>query len=253
MTEDAPWYSDVIMPALLRHARTAYGKAMRAALEAAGYDDLPANGLYVIGGLAMGAGGVPISQLMRELGITKQGAGQLVDTLVARGYLVRTPDENDRRQLIVTLTERGEAAAETQSAAREEIDAALLAKVGETDVAAARRTLATLIDIRREAQQAEAANQPPLPVKASRRWIMGQRIENQRLDGTEFNNCSMAEVTFDDVNLRGARFHNVNLAGATLDDVNLKNMTIVNANIEGLTIYGYDIHELLQPLLERDG
>lgn len=253
MTQDeAPWYTNVVMPALLRHARTTYGKAMRDALERAGYDDLPANGLYIIGGLAMGAGGVPIRQLMRELSITKQGAGQLVDTLVARGYVVRTPDENDRRQLIVTLTERGRAAAETQSAAREEIDAALLAKAGEADVTAARRTLAALIEIHREAQQAEAADEPLLPVRASRRWTMGQRIENQRLDGIEFNNCSMAEVTFDDVNLGGARFHNVNLAGATLDDVNLKNLTIVNANVEGLTIYGYDIHALLQPLLERD-
>jgi DNA-binding MarR family transcriptional regulator len=153
MTEDTPWYSKVVMPALLRHARTTYGKAMRDALEAAGYDDLPANGLYIIGGLAMGAGGVPIRQLMRELSISKQGAGQLVDTLVARGYLVRTPDENDRRQLLVTLTERGQAAAETQAAARAKVDAALLARVGETDMAAARRTLAALIDIRREAAE----------------------------------------------------------------------------------------------------
>jgi DNA-binding MarR family transcriptional regulator len=153
MTQEAPWYHDVVMPALLRHARTTYGKAMREALEAAGYDDLPANGLYIIGGLAMGAGGVPIRQLMRDLSITKQGAGQLVDTLVGRGYLVRTPDENDRRQLIVTLTERGRAAAETQAAARAKVDAALLARVGETDMAAARRTLAALIDIRREAAE----------------------------------------------------------------------------------------------------
>jgi DNA-binding MarR family transcriptional regulator len=252
MTDEISWYAEIVTPALLRHARTTYGKAMRAALEAAGYDDIPGNGLYIIGGLAAAAGGVPISQLMRELGITKQGAGQLVDTLVARGYLQRTPDENDRRRLIVTLTERGQAAAETQSAAREEIDAALLARVGEVDVAAARRMLAALIEIHREAQQTEAANEPLSPVKASRRWTMGQRIEKQRLDGTEFNDCSMAEVTFDNVNLRDARFHDVNLAGATLDDVNLKNLTITNANIEGLTIYGYDIHELLQPLLERD-
>jgi len=153
MTQETPWYHDVVMPALLRHARTTYGKAMREALEAAGYDDLPANGLYIIGGLAMGAGGVPIRQLMRDLSITKQGAGQLVDTLVARGYLVRTPDENDRRQLIVTLTERGRAAAETQAVARAKVDAALLARVGETDMAAARRTLAALIDIRREAAE----------------------------------------------------------------------------------------------------
>ena len=42
------------------------------------------------------------------------------------------------------------------------------------------------------------------------------------------------------------------MKGAVLDDVNLRNLTIVNANVEGLTIYGYDIHALLQPLLERD-
>ena len=85
---------------------------MHAALIGEGYDDIPANGLYVIGGLAVGATGVPIGQLVKELGITKQGAGQLADTLVTRGYVQRTPDESDRRQLIVTLTERGRAAAE---------------------------------------------------------------------------------------------------------------------------------------------
>jgi uncharacterized protein YjbI with pentapeptide repeats len=81
---------------------------------------------------------------------------------------------------------------------------------------------------------------------------MTMRIENQRIDGSAFINCAMAETAFDNVNLRGARFHNVNLAGATLDDVNFSNVRIDRANVEGLTIYGYDIHELLQPLLERD-
>ncbi len=102
------------------------------------------------------------------------------------------------------------------------------------------------------ARRGDAADAPFPRVMLSRRRTMGERIENQRLDGTEYHNCSMTEVTFDDVNLKGARFHNVNLAGATLDDVNLSNLTIVNANVEGLTIYGYDIHALLQPLLERD-
>jgi DNA-binding MarR family transcriptional regulator len=144
---DEPDLSEIALPALLRHARTTYGKAMRGALEDAGCDDVPANGMYVIGGLALGAEGVPIRQLVRELGVTKQAAGQLVDTLVARGYLVRTPDEADRRQLIVTLTERGRAAAETQAAARAGIDAELAARVGAADVAACRRALAALIDI----------------------------------------------------------------------------------------------------------
>ncbi|NWO68016.1 hypothetical protein GY966_24405, partial [Escherichia coli] len=37
------------LPALLRHARHTYGAAMRAALAEGGYDDIPGNGLYVIG------------------------------------------------------------------------------------------------------------------------------------------------------------------------------------------------------------
>lgn len=118
------------LPALLRHARTAYGSAMRRALEDAGYDDIPKNGLYVIGGLALGGGDVPLAALIRDLQLSKQAAGQLVETLVSRGYLVRAIDEQDRRRLIVTLTDRGRAAAATQAAAREQVDAALLAQVG---------------------------------------------------------------------------------------------------------------------------
>ena len=150
-----PWYLDVAIPALLRHARATYGHAMREALEAAGYDDIPGNGLYVIGGLALGAGGVPISQLVKELGITKQGAGQLVDTLVARGYLARTPDDADRRKLIVTLTERGQAAAATQTAARMAIDARLTDQVGERAIEVTRKVLAAIIGLRHR-EDAEA-------------------------------------------------------------------------------------------------
>lgn len=150
MTDAPPWYEQIAMPALLRHARSTYGNAMRQALADAGYEDVPRNGLYVIGGLAMGAGGVPLGQLVRELGISKQAAGQLVDTLVLRGYLERTVDAEDRRRLTVTLTERGRAAAAAQTAAREAIDAALLERIGDKAVLATRRTLAALIGIGRD-------------------------------------------------------------------------------------------------------
>ena len=40
-----------------------------------------------------------------------QAAGQLVDTLVMRGYLERQTDPDDRRRLVVRLTERGAEAA----------------------------------------------------------------------------------------------------------------------------------------------
>jgi DNA-binding MarR family transcriptional regulator len=153
MNPEKPCYEEIVLPALLRHARVTYGAAMRRALDAAGYEDIPKNGLYVIGGLALGAGDIPLGKLIEELQVSKQAAGQLVDTLVMRGYLERTVDAEDRRKLTITLTERGKAAAATQAAAREKIDAELIEKVGQSDVSATRRTLAALIDIGRQVAQ----------------------------------------------------------------------------------------------------
>jgi len=147
MNSPDPILDNIAMPVLLRHARNTYGLAMRRALDTAGYDDIPGNGLYVIGGLALDREDIPLGQLIRELRLTKQAAGQLVDTLVTRGYLERAIDKDDRRKLTVTLTARGRAAAETQHAAREKVDADLLAKVGPEDLDRTRRTLAVIIDM----------------------------------------------------------------------------------------------------------
>lgn len=147
MKENKPWYEDVVTPALLRHARTTYDTAMRKALAEAGFDDIPKNGLYIIGGMALETGALPLGQLIKELRISKQAAGQLVDTLVLRGYLERAGDPADRRKLVVALTARGQAAAETQAAARKKIDAELIRRVGEENVSRARQTLAALVDI----------------------------------------------------------------------------------------------------------
>lgn len=156
MPDPIPWYAEVHVPALLRHARHAYGAAMRKALEAAGCGDIPANGLYVIGGLALERKEVPLAALIRDLRISKQAAGQLVDALVARGYLERNVDPEDRRRLVVTLTRRGRKAAATLAAARESIDAELKERIGERAVGVLRRGLAALIEIdhRRNAEGA---------------------------------------------------------------------------------------------------
>lgn len=153
-----PRHHDIVMPALLRHARTTYGGAMRRALERAGFDDIPANGLYVIGGLAFGAEDVPLSALIKDLRISKQAAGQLVDTLVMRGYLDRQVDASDRRRLVVRLTERGAHAAAVQAKARDAVDAKLAERVSADEIAAARRVLSALIDIAIEARQRAAAD-----------------------------------------------------------------------------------------------
>ena len=134
---------DIPMPALLRAARTAYGSAMRAALAEAGFDDIPKNGLYVIG--ALRRSGTPLSRIIQELGVSKQSAGQLVDALVLRGYLEREIDEEDRRRLTVSLSERGRAVADIARKAGERVDALLAKKVGREHVVQTRRTLMALI------------------------------------------------------------------------------------------------------------
>jgi DNA-binding MarR family transcriptional regulator len=146
-SDTQPWYETIVIPALLRHARSTYGRAMRTALAAAGYDDIPRNGLYVIGGLALGAGDVPLGQLIRELRVSKQSTGQLVDMLVLRGYLDRSADPDDRRRQRVVLTERGRAAAEVQAGARARIDAALAERIGEESMKRMRQALAVIIDL----------------------------------------------------------------------------------------------------------
>lgn len=171
-SESEPRNPDLVMPALLRHARTTYGGAMRRALDRAGFDDIPANGLYVIGGLALGAEDVPLGALIRDLRISKQSAGQLVDMLVMRGYLERQVDSADRRRLVVRLTDRGAAAAAVQGKARAAVDAKLAARVGAGDIAATRRTLSALIDIAIEARE----RRPPSPPKAPPRRVCRDRL-----------------------------------------------------------------------------
>ena len=154
--EPSIWYENVVVPALLRFARGTYASAMRCALDESGYDDIPENGLFVIGGLGMGAGDVPLGHLVRDLRISKQAAGQLVDTLVTRGYLSREGDPVDRRRLVITLTERGRDAAAVQGAARDRIDAQLHERIGDSGLRSLKRGLAALIEIGRQDREGSA-------------------------------------------------------------------------------------------------
>jgi len=149
---------EVALPALLRAARYTYGTAIRRALDQEGYDDIPSNGLYVIGGMART--GAPLSEIVKELGVSKQATGQLVDTLVARGYLDRSIDDEDRRRLNVSLTERGRGAAIVIRAAVDDVDQRLGARVGPAGVDAARAALAALIEIGRDAEYPEHSDPP---------------------------------------------------------------------------------------------
>jgi DNA-binding MarR family transcriptional regulator len=107
---------------------------------------MPANGGYVLGLIARD--GTPVSAVVSDLGVSKQTASQLVDTLVLRGYLERTPDPADRRRVLLTLTDRGKAASDAVYAAVVEVDARLTAIVGAERMAHTKETLAALLSLR---------------------------------------------------------------------------------------------------------
>jgi DNA-binding MarR family transcriptional regulator len=56
---------------------------------------------------AIGSGGITAAELGRRLGISKQAAGKTIGNLERLGYVRREPGQQDRRQKVVVLTDRG--------------------------------------------------------------------------------------------------------------------------------------------------
>jgi len=136
---------DVVLPVLLGSARRAYGQAIRHALTEAGFDDLPPRSAFVLGAIRRGE--TSASSLAQGMATSKQAASQLLDTLVARGYVDRVPDEQDRRRVTLTLTDRGRGAAVEVRDAIEGVDARLVDAVGADDLAVLRRSLTVLCEL----------------------------------------------------------------------------------------------------------
>jgi DNA-binding MarR family transcriptional regulator len=136
---------DGLLPSMLRVARRTYGTAIRQAQAAAGCDDVPRNGSYILAG--MGHFHVPLSDLVRQLSISKQSADQLVDALVVRGYLERTEDPHNRPHVQFLLTARGRTAVDAGRSAADRIHAELLKRVGPEKVVHTKETLGALIAI----------------------------------------------------------------------------------------------------------
>jgi DNA-binding MarR family transcriptional regulator len=132
--------------ALLRAARGSYGHSIRVSLATAEFEDLPRNGAYVLGGMANHGG--TAGGLVRGLGVSKQAASQLIDTLVLRGYLERLTNVEDRRRMSIELTERGRAAAAAVREGVVAVDEELAALISPLELAGLRAGLVALCDIR---------------------------------------------------------------------------------------------------------
>ncbi len=142
---ERPWYEDVAIPSLMREARAVYQDAVRWALEAAGCDDFPRTAVFALAGLdhrAPETAFSPQADVVASLGLSKQAASQLIDTLVLREYLDRRNDPVDRRRMEIRLTVRGHVAANAIHTAITAIDATIAQLVTADEIHGLRAGLA---------------------------------------------------------------------------------------------------------------
>ena len=133
-------------PATTTLLRTAYN-AMSAAIyrhvaQAAGAALRPAHG-NALEMLAV-QDGLRLTDIAAQAGMTTQSMGELVDDLVAKGYLRRQEDPADRRAKRIYLTDKGRQAADAGHAATRTAEQQLQAALGPRQYQQLRRDLAAI-------------------------------------------------------------------------------------------------------------
>jgi DNA-binding MarR family transcriptional regulator len=154
-----PERSDLATPTLMRAARGSYARSIRAELQAIGVDDLPKNGAFIL--FRVGESAEPGADLPAGLGVSKQAVSQVIDILVNRGYLERSPDPSDRRRIMLELTDRGHEVVTAVWRGTAAIDQQLAARVSTEAVEAMRAGLLALADIKAETTAAGTAQRRP--------------------------------------------------------------------------------------------
>jgi DNA-binding MarR family transcriptional regulator len=116
---------------------------------ARGFDDVrPAHGFVFV---RLAPSGATTAEIAEHMGMTKQAASQIVDELVAKGYVERHPHPTDARAKLIVLTERGRACTRAAD------EAAALAVRPWVDALGSRRFKALCADLARIA--------PPGPIR----------------------------------------------------------------------------------------
>jgi DNA-binding MarR family transcriptional regulator len=129
---------------LLRRAVRRYAAPVALALDAGGFGDLPQRGVWAVSALAQTEPGLSGRDLVARMGISKQAVSQLVETLVATGYVARRPAPDDRRRTLLQLTKRGRAAARAIDRTVAATEAAMAATLGRERLLEIHRALVEL-------------------------------------------------------------------------------------------------------------
>lgn len=129
----------------LRRAWIGYRVRLLAEMKAAGFADTAFPDGRILR-ICLRSEQATISQIGRELGITRQGAGKAVASLRDRGYVHLTDSATDGREKIVTLTERAMSFVDAHQKSARKIERQLRRAVGADGFEALNRLLIALAE-----------------------------------------------------------------------------------------------------------
>lgn len=127
----------------LRRAWIGYQRLLDAEMARAGFSDRSFPDGRVLR-LCRRADAVTASGIGRELGITRQGAGKIVNALRDRGYVTVEPSSGDGRQKAITLTPKGHDYLDAQHRAARRIEKTVRERTGDQAFQALTALLETL-------------------------------------------------------------------------------------------------------------
>ncbi|MGH3187295.1 MAG: MarR family winged helix-turn-helix transcriptional regulator [Streptosporangiaceae bacterium] len=144
---------------LLARARQSWIEQVRERMQEAGFPGYRRTDAAVLAFLLQRP--LAIGQLGEALGISRQGARQLADGLVERGYASFGTDQADARRTLVVLTVRGKAYGRAIWMAQDALNQAVRSRVSEADLAAADAVLRAVFPDGSARQRLDERMPPP--------------------------------------------------------------------------------------------
>ncbi|MGZ8598235.1 MAG: MarR family winged helix-turn-helix transcriptional regulator [Actinomycetota bacterium] len=136
---------DPDLTSMLLAAQRALATALAVSMSERGFDDVrPGHGAVLLH--VDRRTGSRLGELAGRAGITKQSMMQVIDDLEARGYVRRTPDPDDARAKLVTLTPQGRRCATEFRRAVRVLETRTRRRLGDRTDEALRSALAVLAD-----------------------------------------------------------------------------------------------------------
>lgn len=163
MTQDTETpLGNVTLAALLDVAAQAMLVEFRGELEQAGYAEIRPTHGCVFRFIHAGEG-MRLTDLATFAGMTKQSVGEIVDDLVALGYVERIPDPADRRAKLIRLTDKGAQARKVGYGLFGRIEGRWAERYGEERIAELRELLEQIVTAEAPHAVPELGNPAPAP------------------------------------------------------------------------------------------